>query len=111
MAIPQQKLKQYWADNFPELTDDWPYWWIEGDSYCLAVVDRNNLVAAVEIVEDNWEKFDLIKAHKAKLIDSDLMRREERDVVISKKTTSREYLEGWEKVDKHYYGQADNKED
>ena len=111
MTIPLQKLKQYWAENFPEITEDWAYWWIEGDSYCLAIVDGNNLVAAVDIVEDNWEKYDLIKAHKAKLIDSDLIRREGGHVVISNKLTSREYLEGWEKVDKHYYAQADSKED
>jgi len=110
VTTPQQKLKQYWADNFPAVTDNWPYWWIEGDSYCLAIVDGNNLMAAVEIVEDNWERFDSIKVYKAKLADSDIMRRDRNTVGISDKSTSRKYLKDCEEVDKNYSKQADSKE-
>lgn len=67
-------------------------------------------MAAVEVVEDNWERFDLIKVHKAKLIDPDLMRREEMHVVISKKSTSKEYLDELEKADENYHAQTNSKD-
>ena len=110
MTTPQQKLREHWAEHFPAVTDDWPYWWIEGDSYCLAIVDGNNLVAAVEIVEDNWERFDLINVHIAKLIDSDLIRREGTHVTISNKLTSKKYIDDLEKADNNYYTQANSNE-
>lgn len=88
MSTSQQKRRDYWANRFPEISSDWPYWWIEGDSYCLAVIDGNNLSAAVEIVEDNWERFDSINAYKAKLADTDLIRKQLGSFVISNRSNS-----------------------
>ena len=82
MTSAQQQRRAYWAKRFPEVSSDWPYWWIEGESYCLAVVEGSNLAAAVEIVEDNWENYNSIVAYKAKVTDVDLVRRHTQVVVI-----------------------------
>ena len=90
MSSTQQKNREYWAKRFPDLSNDWPYWWIEGDSYCLAVIGGGNLAAAVEIVEDNWERFDVINASKAMMLGSDKIQREKRNTLISQRSSSTE---------------------
>ncbi len=98
MDLSRQKLRDSWAKQFPDLSGEWDYWWIEGDGYCLAIIDGSNLAAAVEIVEDNWEKFDSIKAHKAKKVDDDLIRREKNRCEISDRKKSKKALEQLEKT-------------
>jgi hypothetical protein len=96
MDTPQQRLRKDWAKRFPEISDDWPYWWIQGDNYCLAVIDGANLAAAIDIVDDNWERFTSIKAHNAKRIDSDLMRSGKGNYEISNRECSKKALERYE---------------
>ena len=69
MDTARQKLRSHWATRFTGLDSEWPYWWIEGDGYCLAVLDGANLAAAVDIIEDNWEQYARIKSSKAKIVD------------------------------------------
>jgi len=93
MDTPLHKLRNYWAKRFPEMSNDWPYWWVEGDGYCLSVIDGNNLAAAVDMVEDNWERFDSIKVYKAKCLDVDLIRKAKSSFEISKHENSTKMLE------------------
>ena len=98
MDIPRQKLRDSWAKQFPELSDEWTYWWIEGDGYCLAIIEGSNLAAAVEIIEDNWNRFDSIIAHQAKLIDDDLIRRDKNRFGISDRKKSKKWLQQLDKT-------------
>lgn len=88
MTSAQKERRAYWAKRFPEVSSDWPYWWIEGESYCLAVVEGSNLAAAVEIIEDNWENYNSIVAYNAKVIDTDLIRRRAPVTVIYSKSNT-----------------------
>ena len=97
MDTPQQKLKKDWAKRFPEISEEWPYWWIEGDEYCLAIIDGANLAAAVDIVDDNWERFSSIKAYKSKLIDCDIIRRGKGTYEISNRECSKKAFHNYEK--------------
>lgn len=69
-------LREEWARRFPEIGIGWSHWWIEGDGFCLAIVYGNDLHAALDIVEDNWERYGHIKAHKAKIVDEDIARKD-----------------------------------
>ena len=75
MELWRDRLRREWAERFPEIDDKWTHWWIEGDGYCLAVIDGNNLPAAIDLVEDHWENYGHIKASSAKILDEDLIRK------------------------------------
>lgn len=89
MDIPRQKLRNHWAKKFPNLNSEWTHWWIDGEGYCLGVIDGGNLAAAVDIIEDNWENYSHIKSSKAKVIDGDLIRKDRHCDEISNKEYSR----------------------
>ena len=89
MDIARQKLRNYWAKKFPGLDSEWTHWWIDGEGYCLGVIDGGNLVAAIDIVEDNWEEYAHIKFSKAKIIDGDLIRKDRHNDEVSNREYSR----------------------
>lgn len=82
--MSREKLRGTWANSFPGSDEEWPYWWIEGDGYCLGVIDRGDLSAAIDLVEDHWESFASIKTYKAILIDNDLMRKARRSSALGR---------------------------
>lgn len=93
MDTARQKLRSHWATRFTGLDSEWPYWWIEGDGYCLAVLDGANLAAAVDIIEDNWEQYARIKSSKAKITDGDLIRKDRHAEEVSNREISRQIYE------------------
>ena len=93
MYTPRDKLRSAWAKRFTELSEEWPYWWIEGDGYCLAIIEGGDLAAAVDIVEDNWEKYAHIKSSRAKLLDQDIIRKDRHLDEISNREYSRQMYE------------------
>jgi hypothetical protein len=62
-----QKKRREWEQRFPELDDEWAYWWIEGDGALLAIVGGADLIAALDIVERHHGQCQSIMAHRAKL--------------------------------------------
>lgn len=64
---PEEKKRRGWEQRFPELDDDWAFWWIEGDGALLAVVGGADLIAALDIVERHLGQCESIRAHRAKL--------------------------------------------
>lgn len=89
----RQKLRNHWAKRFSDIDPKWPYWWIDGDGYCLGIIDGCNLAAAIDIIEDNWEKYAHIKSSKAKILDKDLIRKDRRTDEISNREYSRRVYE------------------
>jgi len=64
---PDEKKRRGWEQRFPELDDEWAYWWIEGDGALLAIVGGADLIAALDIVERHHGQCQSIMAHRAKL--------------------------------------------
>ena len=64
----------------------------------MAIIEGSNLAAAVEIIEDNWERFDSIIAHRAKLIDDDIIRRDKNRFGISDRKKSQKWLQQLDKT-------------
>jgi len=95
MQTLRDHLRNYWAKSFPEVSDQWQYWWLEGDGYCIGVIPGDDLLAAIDFVEDSWEKFDSIKAHKAKVVDKDLIRKDRATYEISNRDKSRQVEENY----------------
>jgi hypothetical protein len=63
----EDKRRRAWEQRFPELNDEWAYWWIEGDGALLAVVSGADLIAALDIVERHLGQCEAIVAHRAQL--------------------------------------------
>jgi len=93
MDKARQKLRNHWAKGFTNLDPEWTHWWIDGEGYCLGVIDGGNLSAAVDIVEDNWEEYASIKSSKAKVIDGDLIRKNRNNNEVSNRDKSRKIYE------------------
>jgi hypothetical protein len=81
---PEEKKRRSWEQRFPELNEEWAYWWIEGDRALLAVVGGADLAAALNVVERHHGQCESIVAHRAKL-DSfgEVVRDEQRGSVIA----------------------------
>jgi len=79
-----QKKRQEWERRFPELDEEWSYWWIDGDGALLAVVGAADLIAALDVVERHLGQCQSIMAHRAK-VDSfgEVVRDEKRRAAIA----------------------------
>lgn len=62
-----EKKRRDWEQRFPELDDEWAYWWIEGDGALLAIVGGADLISALDIVGRHHGQCLSIVAHRAKL--------------------------------------------
>lgn len=95
-----EALRKYWGRRFPEISEEWPYWWIEGDGYCLGVESGDDLSSAIDTVEQNWERFASIKAHRAKLLDNDLIRKDRHsDEICNRRKTQQKIDESSDEPD------------
>ena len=71
----RNKLRKHWEKNLPPIDDEWNYWWLFAENYCLGVIPGTNMLAALDLIEDHHEKYSSIKASTAKIIDHDLLRK------------------------------------
>lgn len=62
-----ERNRQRWELQFPDLDDEWQYWWIDGDGELLAIILGTDLVVALNIVEHYHEQCQHIFAYRAKL--------------------------------------------
>ena len=62
-----RKLARRWEDRVPDLYGEWTHWWIEGDRGFLAVVSGDDLSGVVRVVRENWERFESIHVHRARV--------------------------------------------
>ena len=75
MNDERTKYRRRWEKKLPGTSDEWNYWWLEAETYCIGVVPGSDLLAALDIIEDNFLKFPQISVHLAKTVDGDLIRR------------------------------------
>ena len=62
-----RKLARRWEDRVPDLYGEWTHWWIEGDGGFLAVIPGEDLAGVVQVVRENWERFESIYVHRARV--------------------------------------------
>ena len=60
-----QKVRSGWEARFPDLCGKWTHWKIMGDGAFLAFIDREDLGAAIKVIDDNYGRFDSIKVCRA----------------------------------------------
>jgi len=97
MRIPAV-LKKGWEQRFPALTGKWTHWKIMGDGGLLKIVEAVNLRHALEVVENNYGRFESIKAIRVTCDeDSNLLEEEKFDTEISRFKFDERIREGWEK--------------
>lgn len=60
IATPGVRLK--WERNLPEIAPPWTHWRILGDGETLADVPGHDLLGALRIVENNFDKYRRILA-------------------------------------------------
>jgi hypothetical protein len=61
------KLRIDWEKNFPEMTGEWTHYQIIGDSEELKVINVLSLSKALDVVEENFDKYNDILVHRAKI--------------------------------------------
>lgn len=84
MQIPAA-VKKGWEQRFPALTGKWTHWKITGDGGLLEIVEGVNLRHAVEVVENNYGRFESIKAVRVTIDeDSNLLEEENHNAEISR---------------------------
>lgn len=59
------KLKREWEKRFPGLFNEWTHWVIKGDWVFIEAVSGGNLLNAVNVVENNFGRFESIRIHRA----------------------------------------------
>ncbi len=85
METEREKYRKVWEKQLPDISDEWSHWWFQADNYCVGVVPGSDLLAALDIIEDNFLKYQRITVSTAKVVDGDLVRKNGyRNVVIAK---------------------------
>lgn len=84
-------LRREWESRFPSFNGEWSHWKITGDNELLEVVSGVDLFRALDVTEENFKKFNSIKAVRVMLDSSGNILKEESH---SKEILNRLYLEG-----------------
>ena len=79
MHIPIE-IKKGWEQRFPALTGRWTHWKITGDGGLLEIVEGVNLRHALEVIENNYGRFEAIRAIRVTVDDDSSLLEEERQV-------------------------------
>lgn len=84
MRIPAA-IKKSWEQRLPALTGKRTHWKITGDGGLLEIVEGVNLRHALEVVENNYGRFESIKAIRVTVNeDSNLLEEENHTTEISR---------------------------
>lgn len=67
MEEGRAKLQRHWEKMFPAIDDEWTHWWIFAEGLCVGVILGSNLLAVLDVVEDNYEKYPSIRASLPRL--------------------------------------------
>ncbi len=73
-----KELRREWEERFPSFSGEWSHWKITGDNALLEVVSGVDLFRALDITEENFERFNSIKAVRVTLDSSGNIEREEK---------------------------------
>ncbi len=71
-------LRRKWEGRFPSFNGEWSHWKITGDDTLLEVVNGMDLFRALDLTEENFEKFKSIKAVRVILDSSGNILQEEK---------------------------------
>jgi hypothetical protein len=82
MEEERTKYRKKWEKSLPGTSDEWNYWWLHAEGYCIGIVPGSDLLAALDIIEDNYLKFPKITASLAKIVDGDLVRQKRDSGVV-----------------------------
>jgi hypothetical protein len=62
-----RELRRCWERRFPGLSGKWTHWKITGTGELLAVVSGADLLAALKVVEENYDRYATIETVRATL--------------------------------------------
>lgn len=82
MDSEREKYRKKWEKKLPGTSEEWSYWWLHAEGYCIGIVPGGDLLAALDIIEDNYLKFPKITASLAKVVDGDLIRQNRNSNVV-----------------------------
>ncbi len=82
MDTEREKYRIKWEKKLPATSEEWNYWWLHAEGYCIGIVPGSDLLAALDIIEDNFLKFPKITASLAKAVDGDLIRQKRDSGVV-----------------------------